>query len=102
MAKEEAIKILSPNSESGLARAADWFLSAQKVLRALELAVSALRVQQTAAKLDRNRWEGCYWCVGFCPEVTGDPHWDYRFCPHCGHPLTEEAWAELERRINRE
>ena len=21
------------------------------------------------------------------------------FCPHCGRPLTEEAWAELERRL---
>lgn len=22
------------------------------------------------------------------------------YCPFCGRPLTEEAWAELERRIN--
>ena len=43
------------------------------------------------AKLDRSRWEGCKWCMGFCPEVTGDPNWDYKFCPMCGRPLTEEA-----------
>lgn len=23
------------------------------------------------------------------------------FCPHCGRPLTEEAWAELERRLRK-
>lgn len=23
------------------------------------------------------------------------------YCPNCGRPLTEEAWAELERRIGR-
>lgn len=22
-----------------------------------------------------------------------------KYCPFCGRPLTEEAWAELERRI---
>ena len=24
---------------------------------------------------------------------------DVKFCPRCGRPLTEEAWAELERRV---
>lgn len=67
---------------------------------ALNIAISALRAQQTPTKLDRIRWEGCYWCTGFCPEVTEDPHWEYRFCPKFGRPLAEDAWADLERRIN--
>lgn len=24
---------------------------------------------------------------------------EYSFCPNCGRPLTDEAWAELERRV---
>lgn len=46
------------------------------------------------AKLDRSRWEGCE----YCKETV--PKWYlWKFCPDCGKPLTEEAWAELERRI---
>ena len=41
MTEEEAIKILSPNSESRLVRAADGFLPTQKVLCALKMAVTA-------------------------------------------------------------
>lgn len=61
--------------------------------------MTILRSRQTNTKLDRSRWEGCRWCIGLCPEVTGDPRWDYRFCPKCAHTLTEEAWTELERKI---
>lgn len=50
--------------------------------------------------LDRSWCDGCNWCTGHCTDVTGDPFCDYRFCPICGRPLTEEAWAELERSIN--
>lgn len=99
MTNEEAIKILSPNSGSGLARTADGFLFTQKVLCALELAVSALRAQQ--AKMDRSRWGGCVCCT-FPVQIRVRKRCDYRYCEHCGRPLTEEAWAELERRINRE
>lgn len=99
MTIEEAINILSPNSESRLVRAVDGFSPTQKVLCALEMAIAALHSQKTPAKLDRIWWEGCEWCTGFCPEVTGDPHWNYKFCPMCSRPLTEEAWEELERRI---
>ena len=70
-----------------------------KLAVALNMALDALRAQQTPATLDRSRWEGCNWCIGFCPGVTGDPHWYYRFCPICGRLLTEEAWAELEQKL---
>lgn len=80
-------------------------------------------------KLDRSRWDGCDLCIswdtgkpiddmrgdiithhGACTSCYGFGEiYDYRdkkvlgyfkFCPFCGRPLTEDAWAELERRIN--
>lgn len=33
------------------------------------------------------RSRGCEWCIGFCPDVTGDPYAEYRFCPMCGRPM---------------
>lgn len=74
---------------------------------ALNMALDALRTQQTHAKLGRSRWEGCHYCDG--DETAMELDWiygldhiltDYKFCPMCGRPLTEEAWAELERRIS--
>lgn len=47
------------------------------------------------AKLDRNRLEGCEYCNDFGKKRPN-------FCYCCGKPQTEEAWAELERRINLE
>lgn len=80
-------------------------------------------------KLDRSRWNGCDLCISWdTKKPIDDMHgdivihhgaitsflgyreiYDYRdrkvlgdfmFCPLCGSPLTEEAWADLERRIN--
>lgn len=114
MTREEAIKILSPNSKSRLVRAVDGFLPSQKVLSALEMAVSAIYAHHTT--LDRSRWEGCTHCDDRCCctckySVTrptfppcrecgmGLMYDPQNFCPNCGRPLTEVAWAELERRI---
>lgn len=71
----------------------------------------SLRAQQAAAKLDRGRWEGCCTCnntpgimlgeITMCIGkriLTTESH-EFKFCPECGKPLTEEAWAEMERRI---
>lgn len=70
--------------------------------------------------IDRSKWEGCENCKEECwncenntfvgegiPEECEDcvnkSKWIYRYsnnyCPYCGRPLTEEAWAELERRL---
>lgn len=98
MTKKEAEKILDPETSRNALVEYDDEERIEAVNEACRVAVSALRAQR--AKLDGSRLEGCWWCTGFCPEVTGDPHWDYRFCPKCGRPLTEEAWAEMDRRIN--
>ena len=64
---------------------------------------TALRAQQIPGKLDRSRWEGCGVCngcgVGGSNELLCSGE-EAKYCPFCGCPLTEEAWAELERRIN--
>lgn len=45
------------------------------------------------AHIDREKWELCMWCV---------PNGQFglnNYCSACGRPLTDEAWAELERRF---
>ena len=69
--------------------------------------------------IDRETWEPCYACksCGNCEEAgkaTGekinyahpchsclncDNFKPVAFCRKCGRPLTEEAWAELEKRL---
>lgn len=91
---------------------------------AVKIAIAALRAQQTP--LDRSRWEGCEYCahqkdnIELCPMLSHDEsdcdrgmyihrgclisnsgEFQYvkiDFCPMCGRPLTEAAWAELERK----
>lgn len=62
---------------------------------ACRMAISALRAQQTP--LDRSRWDGCNYCKGVTEKSF---KYGFSFCPYCGRPLTEAAWAKLERRIN--
>ena len=82
----------------------------QHLQEAYEMAFAALRARQTP--LDRSRWEGCEYCnetqwLGglisgtITAEVNFKTNKDVTFlyCPICGRPLTEDAWAELERRI---
>lgn len=66
---------------------------------ACRMAISALCAKQTAVKLDRSRWEGCWSCNNQKIRELGLRH-GREYCPCCGRPLTEKAWAELERRIN--
>lgn len=113
----EAIKILDPETSLDTLwkyEGEDQVLDACN--EACRVAISALRAQQTP--LDRSRWEGCKECTplscGTCVRYNhrniGDPcttaciryskRKPVKFCKNCGRPLTEEAWAELERRIN--
>ena len=61
-------------------------------------AIAALRAQKAPARLDRRRWRMCRQCKpGGRLELDAYCEWSY--CPYCGFPFTEEAWAELERKI---
>lgn len=46
-----------------------------------------------AAHIDWEAWEPCSEC-GPNRFIMGD-----KYCCECGRPLTEEAWAELEKRV---
>ena len=51
------------------------------------------KVNGIARKIDREKWEPCMWCV---------PNGQFglnNYCSACGRPLTDEAWAGLERRV---
>lgn len=124
MNDENAIRILSRRTTIP-----DDDVSYDEICDAIDMAIIALRAQQTPAKPDRSRWDGCDLCIswdtgkpiddmrgdiithhGACTSCYGFGEiYDYRdkkvlgyfkFCPFCGRPLTEDAWAELERRIN--
>lgn len=69
------------------------------------------------SQLDRSRWVGCKECVPpWCKTcirydvrnmdticafscINHSKHNPNNFCQSCGRPLTEAAWAELERKI---
>lgn len=72
-----------------------------------------LAYAQQPAHIAREKWDGCEWC---CDEILFDSEAmslellhplrddnpqtvNPNYCPMCGRPLTEEAWAELERRV---
>lgn len=105
MTTEEAIKLLDHKTQKDeLRKIGKGFCCVAAVNEALNMAISALRAQQTP--LDRSRWEGCHYCDD--QETVMELDWiygldhilhDYKFCPMCGRPLTEEAWAEMERRL---
>lgn len=69
--------------------------------------------------IDREAWDPCHACKSKqcfncwnddlsmntepCRSCTGN-EWraKYKFCPECGRPMTEEAWAELEKKFKGE
>lgn len=121
MTIEEAIDYLTPIMEGR-----DYHQEA-KDAAALTMAIAALRAQQTPAKLDRSRWKACRRCceeevfvkrrqymrpimapltpeqelMDRLTELTGIVYVkaQNKFCPFCGRPLTEEAWTELEKKL---
>lgn len=73
----------------------EWFNAIKSELDALKAERDALKEKQTV-KLDRSQWEGCYSC-GDMLKKSRMVKLGRNYCPRCGRPLTEEAWAELER-----
>lgn len=86
-------------------------------VNALRIAIGALRGEKAPEKMDRIRRKDCVKCrimsCVTCENVATATECEpcrecvdfsrykiLKFCPFCGRPLTEEAWAELERRIN--
>lgn len=66
----------------------------------------------TPANINREKWEPCQLCDSKCLTcMANETHKCrickdykyylplYQFCPKCGRPLTDEAWAELEKRL---
>lgn len=75
------------------------------------------------AHIDREKWEPCEFCgyaehpdkklfqkdgylfyAGYTKQYAVDSFHeeeteDVKLCPRCSRPLTDEAWAELERRV---
>lgn len=108
MTKEEATRILDPEtSRDALWKYEDNGDRLEACNEACRVACAALRAQ--SAKLDRSRWEGCHICKDAkyidgevyvsCDKRAFRVYLEYDFCPCCGKPITEEAWAELELRI---
>ncbi len=113
MTTEQAINILDPETRREALRKIPVMERIETDQEACRLAVAALHAQQTSAKLDRSRWEGCEFCLSerqdqgpcvcACSSFNiSNKQYATRFCPVCGKPLIEEAWAELERRIGGE
>ena len=83
MTKEEAIRILDPETRRETMRkipVMEWIETDQTACR---LAVEALRAQP--AQLDRGRWEGCRFC-GDEEVVNFLLAKKEKFCPYCGRP----------------
>lgn len=65
------------------------------------------------ARIDRSKWtaewvpmtddDGCVWLeCSTCEYDLDSLEESHPFCPSCGRAMTEEAWAELERRLRGE
>lgn len=78
--------------------------------RALNAAIRAEKMDGKPASIDREAWTGCVCNNGkknCCTCISLECHAcireskyrQGRYCSACGRPLTEEAWAELEKRI---
>ena len=68
------------------------------------------RKYMAPAHIDRSEWtaewvpmtddDGCVWLeCSTCEYNLDSLEESHPFCPSCGRAMTEEAWAELERRL---
>lgn len=86
-----------------------------KIAEALRMAIKALESQPL--HIDREKWEPCKECnektcencdflvteswEAPCKNCINRSCWKplNKFCPECGRPLTDEAWAEMQKRL---
>lgn len=109
MTREEAIKILDPETRQETMKQIPVFERIAADQEACRLAVAALHAQQEPVKLERSMWEGCEWCKNLGAVILEGHHTVRRkkkygsviavYCPRCGRPLTEDARAEMEGKI---
>lgn len=94
MTINEAIKVINPDDHGPeAAEILNGFNDlSEGVQEAHRVVIAALRTRQATTKLDRSKWKKCQ----ACPSDLSV--WWY--CPFCGRPRINEAWAELERRMN--
>lgn len=98
-AKTMVRKDPSPENAMRLCDVLDGLKRMETCDEACRITADALRGRQSPARPDRSRWEGCGQCRP-SGQLELDADCEYSYCPYCGRPLTEEAWADLERRIN--
>lgn len=121
MTREEAIRILETGGWWDMLDPNGSDADLDPLDEAIDMAIAALRAQP--AKLGRSRWKGCEhctaewdyndyrkWTEGELGEIRISkdelnidvgPYWEtvkIKFCPFCGRPLTEEAWARWGHR----
>nr|DAR10322.1 MAG TPA: Rad50 zinc hook motif [Caudoviricetes sp.] len=88
-------------------------------IKALESLGNDTNVPTNTAKIDREAWEPCNKCISCencsfdsreveeepCSTCINGPMNSFlefkpeKYCRFCGRPLTEEAWAKLEKRL---
>ena len=99
--------IAVPESEEQ-AKAYFWARKALTALRSMQEAGEP--IDSPPAHIDRRAWtaewvpttddDGCVWLKCSACEYDLDSMEESNpFCPSCGRAMTEEAWAELERRL---
>ena len=77
------------------------------------IANRANEIASPPARIDRSKWtaewvpmtddDGCVWLeCSTCEYDLDSLEESHPFCPSCGRAMTEEAWAELERRLRGE
>lgn len=94
MTHEEALDIL----ENG-----NWFSyvdnnAPQSTVSKVAEAINTLarNIRTTHGHINREKWEPCE-CCRSAKFMNGQSM--YNFCPSCGRPMTDQAWDELEKRL---
>lgn len=107
--REECLKYLEGIGKSACPECVEAVRWSVKALKYLKSANS-----YSPGHIDREAWEPCGYCNGakyiyghasavvpngYKRQIEKETEGDFDYCPKCGRPLTDEAWAELEKRL---